>query len=53
VGKHAELGIEMGPYMPTAPENAKTTLIYNYDWWAEHRDKLDERFLAWLGERPM
>ena len=51
VGKHAELGIAMGPHMPTAPENAKTTLIYNYDWWAAHRDQLDERFKAWLGER--
>lgn len=51
VGKHATLGIEMGPYMPTAPENAKTTLIYNYDWWAAHRDRLDERFKAWLEEK--
>ncbi len=51
VGKHAELGIEMAPYMPTAPENAKTTLIYNYDWWAAHRDKLDERFQEWLGDK--
>ena len=51
IGKHAELGIEMAPWMPTAPENAKTTLIYNYDWWAAHRDKLDERFKAWLDEK--
>ncbi len=51
VGKHAELGIEMGPFMPTSPENAKTTLIYNYDWWAAHRDRLDERFQEWLGEK--
>ncbi len=53
VGKHAELGIEMAPYMPTAPENAKTTLIYNYDWWAAHRDKLDERFHTWLDEKAL
>jgi putative spermidine/putrescine transport system substrate-binding protein len=53
VGKHAELGIEMAPYMPTAPENAKTTLIYNYDWWAAHRDRLDERFRAWLDEKAI
>lgn len=51
VGKSAELGIDMGPYMPTAPENAKTALIYNYDWWAVHRDRLDERFKAWLEEK--
>ena len=51
VGRHATLGIEMAPFMPTAPENAKTTLIYNYDWWATHRDKLDERFRLWLEEK--
>jgi len=50
VGKHATLGIDMAPFMPTAPDNAKTTLIYNYDWWAAHRDKLDERFKTWIGE---
>ena len=51
IGKHATLGIDMAPFMPTAPENAKTTLIYNYDWWATHRDKLDERFKVWLEEK--
>ena len=52
VGKHASLGIDMAPFMPTAPENAKTTLIYNYDWWAAHRDALDIRFKAWLDGKP-
>ena len=50
VGKHAKLGIEMGPHMPTAPDNAKTTLLFNYEWWADHRDELDERFNAWLAK---
>jgi putative spermidine/putrescine transport system substrate-binding protein len=50
VGKHAELGIDMKPFMPTQAENARTTLIYNYDWWAAHRDAVDERFRAWLAE---
>ena len=48
VGKHAELGIDMAPHMPTDPENAKTTLLYNYEWWADNRDDLDARFQAWL-----
>ena len=48
VGKHASLGIDMGPHMPTAPNNAKKTLLFNYEWWADHRDELDERFNAWL-----
>ena len=50
VGKHAELGIDMAPHMPTDPKNAKTTLLYNYEWWADHRDDLDQRFQSWLAQ---
>ncbi len=50
VGKHASLGIEMGPHMPTNPENAKNTLIYNYEFWADNVDDLNERFTAWLNQ---
>jgi len=50
VGKHAELGIDMAPHMPTAPANAKTTFLFNYEWWADHRDEMDERFNAWLAK---
>lgn len=48
VGKHAELGIEMAPHMPTDPNNAKNTFLFNYDWWASYRDDLDAQFQAWL-----
>ncbi len=48
VGKHAELGIEMAPHMPTDPNNADNTLLYNYFWWADNRDDLDARFQVWL-----
>ena len=48
VGKHATLGIEMAPHMPTDPKNAEHTLLYNYEWWADNRDDLDARFQAWL-----
>ncbi len=48
VGKHAELGIDMGPHMPTDPENAKHTILYNYEWWADNRDDVDAKFAAWL-----
>ena len=48
VGKHATLGIDMAPHMPTAPANAKTILYNNIEWWADHRDELDQRFQAWL-----
>lgn len=50
VGQHAELGIDMAPHMPTDPNNSKTTLLYNYEWWADNQDDLTERFNAWLAQ---
>jgi len=48
VGKHATLGIDMKPHMPTAPANAKHTLLFNYEWWADNKDGMTERFTSWL-----
>ncbi len=50
VGKHATLGIDMAQHMPTDPENAKNTFLYNYEWWADYRDDLDAKFQAWLAQ---
>jgi len=50
IGKHAEAGIEMGPHMPTAPENFKNALQNDYEFWADHQDELNERFAAWLAQ---
>ena len=50
VGDHAELGIAMGPHMPTAPENSQNVFVYNYEWWADYRDDLDAKFQAWLAQ---
>ena len=50
VGEHAELGIEMAPHMPTDPENASNTLLYNYEFWADYRDDIDAKFQAWLAQ---
>ena len=50
VGQHATLGIDMAPHMPTDPNNAVNTLLFNYEWWADHRDELDERFNSWLAK---
>lgn len=50
VGKHASLGIEMAPHMPTNPENAKNTLLYNYEFWADNSDDLNEQFISWLNQ---
>lgn len=48
VGKHADLGIEMGPHMPTAPANSKHILVNNIEFWADNQDDLNEQFNAWL-----
>jgi putative spermidine/putrescine transport system substrate-binding protein len=48
VGQHATLGIDMAPHMPTDPDNAKNTLLYNYEFWADNVDDITERFQAWL-----
>ena len=50
VGQHAELGIEMAPHMPTDPENAKRTFLYNYEFWADYRDDIDAKFQTWLAQ---
>lgn len=48
VGKHGTLGIDMAPHMPTNPMNMKTAFFYDFEWWADHKDELAERFEAWL-----
>ena len=50
VGKHATLGIDMAPHMPTDPNNAENTFVNNYEWWADYRDDLDAKFQAWLAQ---
>ena len=50
VGKHATLGIDMAPHMPTDPANATNPQFYDYVWWADHRDDLDAKFQAWLAQ---
>ncbi len=50
VSKHATLGIDMAPHMPTDPNNAKTTLLFNFEWWADNQDDLNEQFNSWLAQ---
>ncbi|MEM9277471.1 MAG: extracellular solute-binding protein [Pseudomonadota bacterium] len=50
VGKHETLGIDMAPHMPTDPNNAKNTFLYNYEFWADNRDDIDAKFQAWLAK---
>ncbi len=50
VGQHATLGIDMAPHMPTAKANSVNTLLFNYEFWADNRDDLTERFNSWLAQ---
>ncbi len=50
VTTHAELGIEMGPHMPTNPANQKNYLVNNIEWWADNQDEVEERFQSWLAQ---
>ena len=50
VGQHADLGIDMAQHMPTDPNNAANTLLYNYEFWADYRDDIDAKFQAWLAQ---
>ena len=48
VGKHVLTGLDMTPHMPATPENTKHSLSFDWRWWADHQDDLNERFSAWL-----
>lgn len=50
VGEHADLGIAMGPHMPTNPDNQKNYLVNNIEWWADNQDEVEAKFQAWLGQ---
>ncbi|TPE44554.1 extracellular solute-binding protein [Amaricoccus solimangrovi] len=50
VSTHADLGIEMAPYMPTNPDNMKNYLVNNIEWWADHQDEVEAKFQAWLAQ---
>lgn len=50
VGKHATLGIDMAPHMPTNPANQKNFLVNNIEWWADNQDAVEEKFQVWLAQ---
>lgn len=50
VGKHASLGIDMAPHMPTDPNNAGNTFLFNHNWWASNGRDIGGKFNAWISE---
>ena len=45
---HDNPNLDMGPQMPTAPENFANALSSDFEYWADNQDELNERFNAWL-----
>ncbi len=48
IGKFNDGKTDMGPFMPTSPENLTNALPSSYEFWADHDSELNERFNAWL-----
>ena len=48
VTTHVATGVEMAPHMPASPDNVDRALRYNWEWWVDNQDELNERFSAWL-----
>jgi putative spermidine/putrescine transport system substrate-binding protein len=37
-------------HLPTAEENARNSLQFNFRWWADNKVAIEERFAQWLSE---
>ena len=48
VTTHLATGVEMEPHMPASPANAARALRYDWSFWVDHQDELNERFSTWL-----
>lgn len=48
VTHHIPTGVALGPHMPATPDNAARALLYDWAFWVDRQDDLNERFSAWL-----
>lgn len=48
VGSHASLGIDLAPFLPTAPANLGSVLRFDGRFWAEHEAELTRRLEEWI-----
>jgi len=48
VTTHVEAGVDMAPHLPASPGNVDRALRYDWEWWVDNQDELNERFSAWL-----
>lgn len=52
-GKHAEINLDMKPYLPTHQPNLQDALAFDGVWWAGQEKALKDRFEAWLAGRDL
>ena len=50
VGKFNDGKTDMGPHMPTAPNNFKNAVQNDFKFWADKQDELNKQFQAWLAK---
>ncbi|MFV0384627.1 ABC transporter substrate-binding protein [Paracoccus sp. (in: a-proteobacteria)] len=48
VGLYKDGKTEMAPHMPTNPENLKSAVMDDAEFWADHDAELSEQFNSWL-----
>ncbi len=48
VTTHVVAGVDMAPHMPASAGNVERALRYDWAFWVDHQDELNERFSAWL-----
>lgn len=51
VKRHASVGIDLTPYLPTRPENMARAVPFDAAWWDENGTQIDARFASWVEER--
>jgi len=48
----AFIGDEVRRNLPTAKENARNALQFNFSWWADNKVAMEKRFSEWLSGKP-
>ena len=51
--RHALLAIDLAPYLPTSPQRLQQGVFFDADFWAEHGERLEQRFADWRKGVPL
>ncbi len=51
VSKHADVNMDMAPYLPTTPANFRNVLMFDASFWAANADALAQRFADWADDK--